>query len=192
MHFTHNEFGDLNGKMPNLNEVGILAYIMFSISFFILGINASNATNKVLKENYLKSFIFEKDKLKWYLIGLLLFPVVVVLSFYTGKVFGIQTSGFLLKTNSLWLIGFFSTFFFFGGNEEFGWRGFLQKEMQKKYTPLITALVISVLWSLWHLPLYYNGIYSTGGFTELPPRIFFSSLLLLYLPTYITNLHIQF
>jgi len=68
------------------------------------------------------------------------------------------------------LVGFFTTLFFVGGNEEFGWRGFLQKEMQKKYNPLLTAVIISFFWSLWHLPLHYNGVYSTGGFMDLLPR----------------------
>ncbi|PLX02741.1 MAG: hypothetical protein C0595_09455 [Marinilabiliales bacterium] len=173
MYYTDNGLSDMNGKMPHLHETGTLAYIIYAISFFILAVNASNATNKTLKENYLKSFIFEKSKWKWYLIVILLFPVVRIISFYVGKEFGINITDFLFKPSLLWLIGFFCTFFFFGGNEEFGWRGFLQKEMQKKYNPLITALVISVLWSFWHLPLYYNGIYTTGGFNDLLPRFLF-------------------
>lgn len=177
---------NINGQIPDLSELSVLAYIIYAIAFFILAINASNATNRALKENYLKSLIFEKRQLKWYLIVILLFPLVRVISFYIGKTFGLHTSDVLLKPNALWLIGFFCTFFFFGGNEEFGWRGFLQKEMQKKYNPLMTALVISVLWSIWHLPLYYNGIYSTGGFTELSPRfLFFIPITIIF--TYLYN-----
>jgi len=76
----------------------------------------------------------------------------------------------LFKSNSAAVLSFFFTFLFVGGNEEFGWRGFLQKELQKKYNPLISSFVIYLAWTLWHLPLHYNGLYSTGGFVDLLPR----------------------
>ena len=161
---------DQNGKFPALNEVSIVGLIIFAIAFFILGLNASNANNANLKENYLSTFLFKKIKLKWYLIGLLLLPILYVTSYYFGILFSQETTDFVIKPEAIWLIGFFSTFFFFGGNEEFGWRGFLQKELQKKYNLLVVSLIISFLWSFWHLPLHYNGIYSTGGFMDLLPR----------------------
>ena len=46
-----------------------------------------------------------------------------------------------------------------GGNEEPGWRGLMQSELQNRFSPLVGALIVSVAWSLWHLPLYLNGFY---------------------------------
>jgi membrane protease YdiL (CAAX protease family) len=46
-----------------------------------------------------------------------------------------------------------------GGMEEPGWRGLLQPELQKRFSPLVAALIVSAFWSLWHLPLYLNGFY---------------------------------
>lgn len=40
-------------------------------------------------------------------------------------------------------------------SEEFGWRGFLQKRVNKEFSLIIGSLVIGVTWSLWHLPLFY-------------------------------------
>ncbi len=174
LYLTNKGLSDVNGYMPTLSEVTPIGYLLFAVAFFILGLNASNATNDKLKENYLKSFLFEKSKLKWYLIGLSLFPFVALVSYYFGKIFGAETTDSLVNLAVIWLVGFFSTFFFFGGNEEFGWRGFFQKEMQKKYNPLITVFIISFLWSLWHLPLHYSGFYSTGGFIDLLPRFIFT------------------
>lgn len=170
LYFVKEVTGDVNGKIPTLNEVSILGYALFGILFFILGINYSNATNFNLKENYLKSSLFEKEKLKWYILGFSLFIILNISSYFIGGLFGIETTEFIIKPEPIWLIGFFSTFLFFGGHEEFGWRGFLQKELQKKYNPLIGSLIISFLWSLWHLPLHFNGHYSTGGFMDLLPR----------------------
>ncbi len=165
-----NGLNDGSGKIPTLAETGIGALIIMAVVFIILGINASNGTNTELKENYLQSFLFNQSRLKWYLLALLLLPVMSLSSYYIGKVFGLETSEYIVNLDVSWFVGFFSTFFFFGGNEEFGWRGFLQKELQKKYNPLLGALFISFLWSLWHLPLHYNGFYSTGGFMDLLPR----------------------
>lgn len=174
LYLINKGLSDANGYIPTLSEMSPIGYFLIAVAFFILGLSASNATNNNLKENYLKSFLFEKSKLKWYLIGLILFPFVALVSYYIGKIFGTETSDTPVNLSIIWFVGFFSTFFFFGGNEEFGWRGFLQKEMQKKYNPLITVLIISFLWSLWHLPLHYSGFYSTGGFRDLLPRFIFT------------------
>ncbi|TXT62770.1 MAG: membrane protein of unknown function [Promethearchaeota archaeon] len=32
----------------------------------------------------------------------------------------------------------------------------------KKYTPLITGLIIGLMWSTWHLPLHLHGNYGDG------------------------------
>ena len=40
-------------------------------------------------------------------------------------------------------------------SEEFGWRGFLQKRVNKEFSPVSGSLVIGTTWSLWHLPLFF-------------------------------------
>lgn len=37
--------------------------------------------------------------------------------------------------------------------EELGWRGFALNELQKKYSPLKSALIVGFWWGLWHLPI---------------------------------------
>jgi membrane protease YdiL (CAAX protease family) len=39
--------------------------------------------------------------------------------------------------------------------EELGWRGFLLPLLQRKTSPVISALIMSVLWSLWHSPSFF-------------------------------------
>jgi uncharacterized protein len=43
---------------------------------------------------------------------------------------------------------------FFGFGEETGWRGLLLPELQKKHSALSAALVISLIWAVWHWPLF--------------------------------------
>lgn len=42
-------------------------------------------------------------------------------------------------------------------SEEFGWRGYLSSRLQRQMTPLLAGLVIGPIWSLWHVPLFYDG-----------------------------------
>lgn len=46
---------------------------------------------------------------------------------------------------------------FIGGalGEEFGWRGFAQDRLMKLHTPFIATLILGLIWSLWHLPLFF-------------------------------------
>ena len=44
--------------------------------------------------------------------------------------------------------------------EELGWRGYALNLLQKKYIPLISSLIVGVIWGLWHLPLIILSGYS--------------------------------
>lgn len=62
----------------------------------------------------------------------------------------------------------FPHMFFFGGplNEEIGWRGFATPHLLEKYNPLITGLIIGIIWSIWHAPLHFIG-FDSGGWLGL-------------------------
>jgi len=51
--------------------------------------------------------------------------------------------------------------------EEVGWRGLGQRELQQKYGALWTAILVGVIWSLWHLwPVAAPGGLSTTTWSE--------------------------
>ncbi len=58
-----------------------------------------------------------------------------------------------------------------GGQEEFGWRGWLQPALQERTSPLVAAVVVGVVWALWHAPLL--GLY--GAYEHI--------VVYLYVPT---------
>lgn len=39
--------------------------------------------------------------------------------------------------------------------EELGWRGYLQNELNKRFSLLESSLIVGVIWGLWHLPLWF-------------------------------------
>lgn len=52
---------------------------------------------------------------------------------------------------------------FGGGLEEAGWRYILQPELEKKYSFTVSTIIVSVIWWLWHLPLFYiQGVVQYG------------------------------
>ena len=144
-----------------LNELSILGVILLLASCFFWGLMMSNSKKINLTENYLKSFLFDISKLKWYAFAFLFYPVLYALGFMFGKLFDFETSMYFFDPDPYFILAFLLTFFFTGAPEEFGWRGFFQKELQKKYNPLVTSILIALVWSSWHIPLHYNGFYSS-------------------------------
>jgi uncharacterized protein len=43
--------------------------------------------------------------------------------------------------------------------EEAGWRGWMLPELQKRFSPLLSSILLGIVWGLWHFPLFINGQY---------------------------------
>jgi membrane protease YdiL (CAAX protease family) len=98
----------------------------------------------------LKSFIklvFNRDidKKAWLIFGL--FTCWRFLMVWIA--FGIQepiSILYMFLNLPLFIIG--------GGFEEIGWRGYLQPKLEKVTGYLVSVLIVGVIWSIWHLPLW--------------------------------------
>lgn len=42
--------------------------------------------------------------------------------------------------------------------EEIGWRGYALPLLQQRHTPLVSSIILGVIWALWHLPLAWASI----------------------------------
>mgnify|MGYP000100221690 CR=1 FL=1 len=51
-----------------------------------------------------------------------------------------------------------------GGQEELGWRGFAQPHLQGRYGAFTAALVVGVVWAVWHAPLFLLPGSTQSGF----------------------------
>ena len=74
--------------------------------------------------------------------------------------FGASTEYPALPIVAYWL----ANLVFYGFGEEVGWRGYLQPTLEQRRPVLGAAAILSVIWALWHLPLF--GI--TAGYRQLP------------------------
>lgn len=124
-----------------------------------------------------------KTGIIWYLAALLLPLIIPTVGFLVQKVMDPQLR--FWESLSPWYM-IFPTFLFMiigGGLEELGWRGLLLKELQKKWNMLICVAVITVIWALWHLPLFFIPGVSQyqGDFLIFSVNILFNTILLTWL-----------
>ena len=54
-------------------------------------------------------------------------------------------------------LGILSIALFTGLSEEPGWRGYAQPWANRRYAPLMAALIVSAIWAAWHLPNAFFG-----------------------------------
>jgi membrane protease YdiL (CAAX protease family) len=119
-------------------------------------------------KHMLATLIRPKGNIGYYFVALLTFPVIHIVG---GGITNVLDGGVwfpeLSQVTDLsftLLITFFSVLLFSGGiNEEAGWRGFAQKRLQTKYSPLVANLILWFLMVIWHIP---NDIvqYQDGGY----------------------------
>ncbi len=106
-----------------------------------------------------------KIKLTWYAFVFIFPPLVIVIAFLIHRLSG-GAIPLLITTESLFLI--IPTFFLvllLGGplNEELGWRGFMLPQLLKSASSLHAALIVGVIWAIWHLPLFWISGASQEG-----------------------------
>ena len=90
----------------------------------------------------------------WYafvFLGVPLLMLAALAIIYQGQLgWALAEKWSLLYTQ--WPIGVLSIALVTGLAEEPGWRGYAQPTANRRYPPMTAALIVSVIWALWHLP----------------------------------------
>jgi membrane protease YdiL (CAAX protease family) len=77
-------------------------------------------------------------------------------------------------STSVIVLGFFNMLIRGPLGEELGWRGYALNQMQKNHSPLISSLIVGVVWGFWHTPLWFV----TSGYTGSQLIIYIALFLL--------------
>lgn len=147
----------------SLNGILLNKYYFLYIPYLLGGWSPTIASFLVLKKN--KKVVNFKDWLKKvfdFKHNIFSYLMVIVL----GILFILPQcliSGYENGAPIFAIIIMIPMMIFGGGLEEAGWRYILQPELEKKYKFVISTLIVSVIWWLWHLPLFYiQGVSQYG------------------------------
>ncbi|MFV9645418.1 MAG: type II CAAX prenyl endopeptidase Rce1 family protein [Desulfobacterales bacterium] len=103
---------------------------------------------------------FRRISGRWYLIIFLFVPILTslavildILSGGSGATLGEVATNFLSQPLSIIPSLLFASLIPF--IEELGWRGYALDRLQSKRNALVSSLILGIVWSLWHLPLFF-------------------------------------
>lgn len=135
-------------KYTFMREADLLPMILFTLGGFGPTIAALICFEEKISRQNIMSFLFACRKKS--ILYVLLFALTEFL------VFGLSS----MELNSaiepsLIPIIVLQAIFLYGGNEELGWRGIMQPLLQKTISYPIATLIVSIVWSLWHIPLWF-------------------------------------
>jgi len=132
--------------------------------------------------NLLKKLITWKVPLKNYLY-LIFLPILFVIigiglyNLFIGPIGAIDEMAYLSIPTILWA-GLYAGPL----GEELGWRGVLLPEFQKRFSNLKSAVLIGIIWFIWHIPLFwapFGTLVSGEPLTILPVLTYFVMLICL-------------
>lgn len=136
----------------------ILGLVIGGISPGISGFVTRYKYGKPEFKDFLRSHIKFNLHIGWY-IFLFLVPLVLtaVSWFYFAATSGTAsgTAPPLLNQPVYMVIALLPLMVLGGGLEEIGWRGVLLPELIKKQSAFSAALLIGIIWLIWHLPLAF-------------------------------------
>ncbi len=149
---------------------GVIYLLLGVLGPMVTGILFTYLTrDKEGRSDYWKRIIdFKRIPFRWYLVILLFVPILNILAALldvitggSGGTLGEAAQNFVSSPLSIvWSILFASLIPFI---EELGWRGYVLDRLQDRSSALVSSLILGVVWSLWHLPMFFiEGSYQAG------------------------------
>lgn len=121
---------------------------------------------------YLRTFLDLNLGWKAYVVPLIIFGGSTFIAWFLPELFGEKRLPMLLP--SIWVFIPFILIMIFlgGGQEEFGWRGYVLPLLERKLGIWSANIILGIIWACWHLPLWCisgtSQIYMNfGGFILL-------------------------
>ena len=150
--------------------MGFVLLLLGVMGPMVTGIGFTYLTrDKEGRRDYWKRVIsFKRIPARWYLVILLFVPVLNILAALldiltggSGATWG--EAALNLVSNPLSVIPSILFASLIPFIEELGWRGYVLDRLQEKRSALVSSLILGVVWSLWHLPMFFvQGSYQAN------------------------------
>ena len=111
----------------------------------------------------LRTYIKPRGSFWYYFLAFFLVPVIWILGNLLNRVLGtelpfIRSPKVDIKFVEMVILFFLYNIIYGGISEEPGWRGFALPRLQAKFSPLVSSLILGVVWAVWHAPAHFGGI----------------------------------
>jgi membrane protease YdiL (CAAX protease family) len=96
----------------------------------------------------------------WWVAGCIAIPVcieagrAIVMAIFGTSLTPTRLLTYIQTDTSALVIGILFITLVNGGQEEFGWRGYLQPVLQRPLQQDQASIIIGIIWGVWHLPFY--------------------------------------
>jgi membrane protease YdiL (CAAX protease family) len=135
--------------------LGILGPMLAGIGFTYL------TRDREGRRDYWRRIVdFRRIHSSWYMAIFLFVPILIAMAVLLdvllggrGGTWGEVIVGFRSAPWAIIPSALFASLFPF--IEELGWRGYVLDRLQERWSALASGLILGVLWSLWHLPLFF-------------------------------------
>ena len=90
------------------------------------------------------------------IISIIIPPIIYFITYIIGKLLQIELQ---INSNVPYILLNYGIWITVGAiGEEIGWRSFLQPMLDKKYPIVISSVIVGLIWGLWHINHYINGL----------------------------------
>jgi membrane protease YdiL (CAAX protease family) len=182
--------GVLPYTLPTIVVVLLIAAATYTGPTVAAFVMARATEGKEGPRRLLRRYVQWRVKLRWYLFILLVIPAAEVLGaiVWPGVLATYQpvTLGMVLG----YPLAFLTTLVLGGPlGEEPGWRGFALPRLQDAFGPLAGASIVGVMWALWHLPLFWSGVWTPPTVANIVMFIVMITLLTIVMAWVFNNAH---
>jgi membrane protease YdiL (CAAX protease family) len=141
---------------------GLVLVLLAGAGPMVTGIAFTYLTrDKAGRRDYWKRIIdYKRIPFKWYLVIFLFVPALNSLAALldrmiggSGATWGESALNLLTDPASIIFSILFASMIPF--IEELGWRGYVLDRLQEKRSALASSLILGVVWSVWHLPMFF-------------------------------------
>lgn len=152
----------------NINNKYIFSVAMILIGAFMPSTVSVIITGYFYGNNEVKKLLKRLTKWKinpiFYIFSLFYIPATFFIPLFicniTGNYYKVN-----LHINFYTIIPNFIFYAVFFGplGEELGWRGFILPRLQNKFNPLLSSLILGIVWTCWHIPLFFIPVSAQYG-----------------------------